>query len=344
MKEILKELQSNLNAAGYSEIMNNVLKKHFNSVEKYAQYEINILEDKIEKEIDTPQKLLYDFFYFSEPINCNPFIDDNLMSNLAKTQLMKNRRFRWAIYPFKGKYFMAEPQYTSENGERRALKRLEQPWGSVYIGFDSFLLGEYLEPKKGDRVLDLCCGSGIHGILCTDVAIQVTGVDISKICVEVSRMNAILNDIEQKTRFLQGDLYEPVKGETFDYICSNVPYLTIPTGSKYTLEGNGGLDGLKLFRRVLDRLPRHLSSKGRACFTIESVADYSKELKKLEEAGFKTEVQRLHSINKVDDFIRTKVEDAYSEDIMQHEFEKWKKHYSKLGVKMINVDIIKVHA
>lgn len=76
-------------------------------------------------------------------------------------------------------------------------------------------------PSRGS-VLDLCCGSGVAGIVAAATASRVVAVDLNPVAVRCAKANAVLNDVEIDVR--HGDLFSPVSGEQFDVILCNPPY------------------------------------------------------------------------------------------------------------------------
>lgn len=126
--------------------------------------------------------------------------------------------------------------------------------------------------KKALRLLDLCTGSGCLALaLAKSLPLaELTGIDISETALSYAVKNAGLNRIEN-ARFLRGDLFEPVKGERFDFIVSNPPY--VESGEMETLEPeikdweprralDGGPDGLDCYRMILRDSSHHLKDKG----------------------------------------------------------------------------------
>lgn len=74
----------------------------------------------------------------------------------------------------------------------------------------------------GCTILDVGCGSGILGIagvlLGADNAV---GVDIDEQSLKVSRENAQINGISDKTEFICGNLTDKISGK-FDVVCANI--------------------------------------------------------------------------------------------------------------------------
>jgi release factor glutamine methyltransferase len=78
------------------------------------------------------------------------------------------------------------------------------------------------------RILDLGTGCGAIALaLATErPKARITATDISAAALEVARSNAAELGLEERIRFLQGDAFEPLRGESFDLIVSNPPYLS----------------------------------------------------------------------------------------------------------------------
>ncbi|MBQ9632149.1 MAG: peptide chain release factor N(5)-glutamine methyltransferase, partial [Lachnospiraceae bacterium] len=135
--------------------------------------------------------------------------------------------------------------------------------------------GEHLPPQA--RVLDLCTGSGcvLISLMRLFDGIEGIGVDISEEAIAVARENGRRNFVHPIWR--QGDLYKPVKGERFDMIVSNPPY--IPTGAIEHLMPevrdheprralDGGEDGLLFFREIIRDAPLYLKEGGWILFEV----------------------------------------------------------------------------
>lgn len=121
-------------------------------------------------------------------------------------------------------------------------------------------------PPRG-RVLDLGTGSGAIAVAIAherhDAA--VTALDLSNDALAVARHNADTNGVA--VRFLQSNWYDAVRGETFDLIVSNPPY--IAAGDPHLSQGDlrfepsGALtdfaDGLSALRIIARGAPQHLN-------------------------------------------------------------------------------------
>jgi len=105
-----------------------------------------------------------------------------------------------------------------------------------------------LEIKKGARILDIGCGSGILGLAAAlKNGTNALGCDISPTCIKASKQNAACNRMEDQLHLFRGSA-EAVKGR-FQLILANLPAgihtemfdhyrrLTIPNESLLVVSG-----------------------------------------------------------------------------------------------------------
>ena len=130
------------------------------------------------------------------------------------------------------------------------------------------------------RILDVGTGSGCLAIALAQQhkTAVVTAIDISPDALAVARRNAARHKLEDRVRFLEGDLFGPIPtGERFDFILSNPPY--IPTGVIPTLAAevrdheprialDGGSDGFAVIDRLLLDSPNYLEPGGHLLIEI----------------------------------------------------------------------------
>jgi release factor glutamine methyltransferase len=130
-----------------------------------------------------------------------------------------------------------------------------------------------LKGRDGARVLDLGTGTGcvVLSIAKKLPGAQVTAVDVSAAALAVARANAEQHGLAERVRFLEGDLFAPVAGETFDLIASNPPYIGTDELAGLAREVrdfeprlalDGGPDGLAVYRRLIAAAPAHLEVGG----------------------------------------------------------------------------------
>jgi release factor glutamine methyltransferase len=148
-----------------------------------------------------------------------------------------------------------------------------------------FVVLECLRLARGldqPRVLDMGTGSGN---LAVAVAHQhngasVTAIDISSAALAVATRNAQQQGVEDRIRFLEGDLFAPLEAEDrFGFILSNPPYIPheeisrLPGGVRdYEphLALDGGSGGFTVFDRLVDQARRYLMPGGHLIVEIGS--------------------------------------------------------------------------
>jgi SAM-dependent methyltransferase len=125
-----------------------------------------------------------------------------------------------------------------------------------------------LPDRPVKRALDLGCGAGTAALVLSWRAQEVVATDINPRAIALSRVNAAVNGITN-IDFREGSLFEPVKGETFDRIASQPPFVPRPEGAAESAFLYGGRRGDELSLELLSGVARHLSSGGRAVLLIE---------------------------------------------------------------------------
>jgi release factor glutamine methyltransferase len=148
------------------------------------------------------------------------------------------------------------------------------------------------------RVLDLCTGSGVLAIAAArrwHVA-EVVAVDISTRAVLSVRLNAKLNGVSIRAE--RGDLFAPVRGERFDLIVSNPPYL--PGDSDHlprrglARAWEGGRDGRLVIDRICTGAPDHLRPGGSVLLVHSSVCGVHHTVGALASQGLDVDIVGSH--------------------------------------------------
>jgi len=128
--------------------------------------------------------------------------------------------------------------------------------------------------KPGATVLDVGTGSGCIAIAAAKhlPAAELWAVDISADALQVAAENAKRHEVDSRIRFIQGDLFEPVSGLTFDFIVSNPPYVSeaewpglMPEVRDYEPRQAllAGPDGLDACRRIIPAGKAYLAPAGK---------------------------------------------------------------------------------
>lgn len=123
--------------------------------------------------------------------------------------------------------------------------------------------------SDGDRVLDLCTGSGVIGVtIANKKNANVVASDISKKALEVAKINAD-NLGDSKVTLVESNLFENIDGK-FNVIVSNPPYIkkdVIRTLSKEVqnepiIALDGGIDGLDFYKKIVEEAINYLEDDG----------------------------------------------------------------------------------
>ena len=140
------------------------------------------------------------------------------------------------------------------------------------------LVEEVISLSKNDRnfsIFDLCTGSGAIAISISKSMpnIKVFAGDISKDALEVAKYNS--NNLGAEVNFFETDIFKNVHQE-FNIIVSNPPY--IKTSVIKTLDSevqkepklalDGGADGLKFYREIINNAYKYLKEEGYLCLEI----------------------------------------------------------------------------
>jgi len=122
------------------------------------------------------------------------------------------------------------------------------------------------------RLLDLCCGGGCIGIAAAvhDESLEVVIADIDTEALALAKENIARYHLENRVRCQQSDLLDALRGERFDIILCNPPYVDAEDLSSMPAEfhsepplGLGsGVDGLELARQILCQVSEHLTPGG----------------------------------------------------------------------------------
>ncbi len=144
-------------------------------------------------------------------------------------------------------------------------------------------------PKAPDRsrMLDMGCGTGIVGAYAARSGFDVTSVDINPDAVRVARANAILNGLEDKITVLQGDLFSPLEGQTFDLVCFGPPYFKGPPKNERLSRAFWSENLMDKFARDL---PGYLTPGARVLIHLSTDGDSEGFLTPAAEAGFEISV------------------------------------------------------
>ena len=136
----------------------------------------------------------------------------------------------------------------------------------MFVGADSRALARCTLRQPVRSALDLCTGSGIQAVLASAHSQRVLAVDINPRAALCTRFNAQVSGA-QNLDVITGDLFGPVRGEQFDLITANPPFVPSPLDTLRFRDG--GRSGEEIQSRIVSGLPQHLSPGGTAQMITE---------------------------------------------------------------------------
>eukprot|EP00439_Symbiodinium_sp_Y106_P063135 s1202_g9.t1 len=136
----------------------------------------------------------------------------------------------------------------------------------MYLSLDSYALVSAAPREPVQRVLDVCCGSGVQGIVALRTyAEQATFVDINPRCLAFTRFNAALNGFYERASFIQGSVDTLTDLGLFQAILANPPFVPNPENTAAAaapLYSGAGCDGEAVHRAIFAKALHLLGSGG----------------------------------------------------------------------------------
>jgi ribosomal protein L3 glutamine methyltransferase len=136
-----------------------------------------------------------------------------------------------------------------------------------FVGGEGALIGD---AGGIARVLDLCTGSGCLAILAAlrFPGATVDAVDVSADALAVAARNVADHGLGGRVKLFAGDLFDPVRGERYDLILANPPYVdaggmaALPPECRHepALALDGGPDGIAIVSRIIDNASHYLTA------------------------------------------------------------------------------------
>ncbi len=110
------------------------------------------------------------------------------------------------------------------------------------------------------RALDLGTGCGVQALHLAAHAGEVVATDVNTRALWMTRLNAALNEVSVDVR--EGSFFEPVRGERFDLIATNPPFVISPATGERLVYRDSGLPGDRVVEDIVRQAPQRLSEGG----------------------------------------------------------------------------------
>lgn len=110
------------------------------------------------------------------------------------------------------------------------------------------------------RALDLGTGCGVQALHLAAHAGQVVATDVNARALWMTRVNAALNEVDVDVR--EGSFFEPVRGERFDLIATNPPFVISPATGERLVYRDSGLPGDRVVEDIVRQAPQLLAEGG----------------------------------------------------------------------------------
>lgn len=112
------------------------------------------------------------------------------------------------------------------------------------------------------RSLDLGTGCGVQALHLAAHSTSVVATDVNPRALWVTRFNTALNDVEARVEVRDGSFFEPVRGELFDLIATNPPFVISPATGERLVYRDSGLPGDRVVEDIVRAAPAHLTPGG----------------------------------------------------------------------------------
>ncbi|WP_299056820.1 methyltransferase [uncultured Nocardioides sp.] len=111
--------------------------------------------------------------------------------------------------------------------------------------------------------LDLGTGCGVQALHLAGHADRVVATDVNDRALWATRFNVALNDLpDGQVEVRDGSFFEPVRGEAFDLITTNPPFVISPATGEQLVYRDSGIPGDRVVEDLVRRAPSHLLPGG----------------------------------------------------------------------------------
>jgi methylase of polypeptide subunit release factors len=239
------------------------------------------------------------------------------------------------ILPFKGFWLAFD-----------STKRLQTPARHDYvmgIGKSTLTLANLTVRRHARSVLDLGTGCGTQALLTAAHSEKVLAVDRNPRAVQMASFNARLNGLDQ-VECLEGDLFAPAEGRTFDLVVANPPFVVSP--EKRYIYRDSGMPADEVCRKIVREVPDFLNEGGYCqilCNWVHTAGqDWRERLAGwFEGTGCDVWVMRSETRDAAT-YASTWIEHTERDttERFQERFEQWMDYYAELGIGAVSAGLI----
>lgn len=161
---------------------------------------------------------------------------------------------------------------------------------------DAVILAEFFRGNKPGKLLEIGTGTGIISILLSDrkEVTHITAVEIQSDMAELAGRNIVRNSLESRIEVIHGDIREMKKGNSYDYVITNPPYMTLD-GKKINIHDNKALSRHEInlnLEELVKNAKRLLKPRGQF-FMVHRTHRFPEILSALEKEGFSVKRTRF---------------------------------------------------
>ena len=207
----------------------------------------------------------------------------------------------------------------------------------------SHLLDSLTPRPRVARALDVATGSGVHALLAAAHADRVVATDVNTRALAFTELNAALNDLSN-IECRHGSLFEPVRGETFDLITCNAPYVVSP--ERRWAYRDAGFNADEVSERVVREAAAHLADGGFATMLVSWLAEDEDEPdERAVEWAQRTGCDSwILSTWDADPLSHAATWNSHlSGDALEQALDEWTAYFEELGVEWISEGAILLH-
>jgi SAM-dependent methyltransferase len=239
------------------------------------------------------------------------------------------------LLPFKGLWLVFD-----------STRRLQTPARHDYvmgIGKSTLTLANLTVRRQSRSVLDLGTGCGIQALLAAAHSEKVLAVDRNSRAVQMARFNARLNGLDH-VECLEGDLFAPVEGRTFDLVVANPPFVVSP--EKRYIYRDSGMPADEVCRKIVREAPDFLNAGGYCQILCNWVHTAGRDWRErlagwFEGTGCDVWVMRSETRDAAT-YASTWIEhtERGATERFQERFEQWTDYYAELGIEAVSAGLI----